>query len=96
MREQVLPEDLTLGILMIIIDDFPNEAIWRLWLEEFNAGSVERNSLPRVQFWFHAKYPDRITSAWVRSRLVTSFHYTPEWGSVEITKAMVGMLHEVQ
>ena len=27
--------------------------------------------------------------------IVKSFHFTPEWGSVEITKVMVYMLNEV-
>ena len=105
----------TLGILFIIIDDFPNEILWRIWLEHgiatcLNpsyysidengsniAGSVagNENEADVVRVWFHAKYPDRVKSEWVRQRLVSSFHFKPEWGSVELTKVMVHMLNEV-
>lgn len=77
---------LNLGILIIIIDDFPNELLWRLWLS---------NSPFEVKIWFHAKYPHRVNSPWVKERLVKSFHLKPEWGSVEITKVMAYMLKEV-
>lgn len=107
--------DHNLGILLIIIDQFPNEVLWRLWLEQggvtdasasTNSSNHEEPSTPgtsagpgsvrpRVQVWFHAKHPDRVTSAWVRERLVTSFQYRPEWGSLELTKVMVHLLHEV-
>ena len=95
-----------LGILFIIIDDFPNELLWRLWLEHGgvnnqNTASTSptstnnKNSNMTVQCWFHAKYPDRIRSSWVRERLVKSFQFKPEWGSLDLTKVMVHMLHEV-
>lgn len=120
--------DCNLGILFIIIDKFPNELLWRLWLEhgvitdtlqqnETNAdtfnnamgdesadGALDSEraatvvpllGTPRVRIWFHAKFPERVTSPWVRARLVTSFHYKPEWGSLELTKVMVHLLHEV-
>jgi hypothetical protein len=105
------------GILFIIIDAFPNELLWRVWLEQgglhdtpsdnkqtdANAVGAERTdtdsditaALPGVRCWFHAKYPERVTSPWVRERLVTSFQYKPEWGSLELTKVMVHLLHEV-
>lgn len=88
----------TLGLLFIIIDEFPNEVLWRVWLE---VGGVMSDALdtdsnaPAVRVWFHAKYPERVKSAWVRQRLVSSFHFKPEWGSIELTKVMVHMLNEV-
>jgi hypothetical protein len=98
--------------LFIIIDDFPNEILWRLWagqhLSSFEKeeGEGERDKSrdsatdtyqgSPVRFWFHAKYPDRVQSAWVRRRLVRGFHLQPSWGSVEITRVMVEMLHEVR
>jgi hypothetical protein len=107
---------LNVGLLFIIIDDFPNEILWRLWAgqhlssfekeKEEGEGEGERvksrdsttdnyQGSP-VRFWFHAKYPDRVRSAWVRRRLVRGFHLQPSWGSVEITRVMVEMLHEVR
>ncbi len=80
-----------IGILFIIVDSFPNEAVWRLWLET----STNGKSKDSVQVWFHAKYPNRVKSSWVRDRLVRNFHLQPEWGSLELTKTMVYMLKEV-
>jgi hypothetical protein len=48
-----------------------------------------------VRFWFHAKNPSNVRSPWVRERLVTSFQLRPEWGSIDLTKVMAHMLHEV-
>ncbi len=82
-----------LGILVTIIDDFPNELLWRLWLDTANAdNSLTEN--PKVRMWFHAKCPEKIRSPWVKERLIRSAHFKPEWGSIEITKAMAHMLHE--
>lgn len=78
-------EERNLGILFIIVDDFPNEILWRLWIND------SRN----VRCWFHAKYPDKIRSSWVRERLVNSFHLHPQWASIELTKTMLGLLVEV-
>jgi hypothetical protein len=78
-----------IGILMIIIDDLPHEAIWRYWSNE-----VARSSSCRISYWIHAKYPDRVRSAWVRDRLVKTFHFKPEWGSLEIAKVMGKVLEE--
>jgi hypothetical protein len=77
-----------LAILVLIIDDLPHEAIWRLWLEQANEASSKR-----VRFLFHAKFPDRVTSAWIRKHLV-DFTFRPQWGSVEITKAMIGLVRQ--
>jgi hypothetical protein len=100
-----------LGILFIIIDDFPNEPLWRLWLEHGGVSdtpaSVKDTTVdtdnsavgpvaePIVRCWFHAKNPSNVRSAWVRERLVTSFQLRPEWGSIDLTKVMAHMLHEV-
>ena len=82
-----------LGILVTIIDDFPNELLWRLWLDTINAdNSLEEN--PKVRMWFHAKCPEKVRSPWVKERLIRSAQFKPEWGSIEITKAMAHMLHE--
>lgn len=80
--------DLSLGILIMIIDDFPNELLWRLWLEQ--------DSSANVRIWFHAKCPNKIRSPWVQERLIRGATFKPEWGSIEITKVMAHMLHEVR
>lgn len=82
-------KDSNLCILFIIIDDFPLEHVWRLWLK--NAS----DELHKVDVFFHAKHPDRVRSSWVRDRLVEQFHYSPSWGSVDIAKVMLFMLKEV-
>jgi len=90
---------LNLGILVMIIDDFPNELLWRLWLRQTNnSTSDDKEGIqesPRVRIWFHAKCPEKIRSPWVRERLVRGPTFKPEWGSIEITKVMAHMLHEV-
>ncbi len=120
-----------LGILLIIIDDLPHEAIWRLWLEEKEEKEEEEEKLekqanndsrdlhlplsssspsllplppsppprlprPRCRVWIHAKHPERVTSAWVRRRLVTSFQLCPSWGSLDLARVMLLMLREVR
>jgi hypothetical protein len=82
-----------LGILFIIQDCFPNELLWRTWLSSFSEDNDVSSSSPRVKIWFHAKDPSKL-STWVRERLV-SFKWFPTWGSLELTKVMVGMLYEV-
>lgn len=79
-----ISNQIVLGILFIIIDEFPNEAIWRLWLQ--------KNS--NVVIFFHAKYPERVKSHWVRAHLVKSFHILATWGSLELTKVMINLLNE--
>jgi hypothetical protein len=51
----------SLAILVLIIDEFPHEALWRLWLQR---GSAHERG--RVRFLFHAKFPDRVRSPWVK------------------------------
>ena len=80
----VKPE--AMAILILIIDELPHEAIWRLWLDQADA-----QSRARVKFHFHAKFPDKVQSPWVRERLV-EFSFKPNWASVEITKAMLALL----
>ena len=77
-----------LGLLFIIIDKLPYEALWRLWLEQ--AGALQ----PKVRIWIHAKFPDRVSSLWVRERLCRTFQLKPEWGSLELTDVMVRLLKE--
>eukprot|EP01032_Pedospumella_encystans_P010025 gene10025-11750_t len=90
---QISTTERNLGILVTIIDDFPNELLWRLWLDTANAENSPEEK-PKVRMWFHAKCPEKVRSPWVKARLIRSAHFKPEWGSIEITKAMAHMLHE--
>ena len=78
-----------LGLLFIIIDKLPFESIWRMWLEE-----CSESRKGRVRIWIHAKFPQRVTSPWVRQHLVKTFQLKPEWGSLELTDVMVRILKE--
>jgi hypothetical protein len=53
----------SVAILFLIIDEFPNEVLWRVWINQ-TAG------ISRTKIYFHAKYPDRVQSSWVRDHLV--------------------------
>jgi hypothetical protein len=64
-------------------------------LDPDGGSTASSTAEPAVRCWFHAKNPSNVRSAWVRERLVTSFHLRPEWGSIELTKVMAHMLHEV-
>lgn len=87
----------TLGILIMIVDDFPNESFWKIWLDNIEQQQAEQQAggeKYKVRLWFHAKHPHRLQSEFVRSRLVQSFQLSPDWGSVDLTKTMVLMLRE--
>eukprot|EP00949_MAST-11_sp_MAST-11-sp1_P004137 g4137.t1 len=85
--ETGLHAERTCYLLAIIIDDLPFEHIWRRWMAQSAEGVVN------VKMLVHAKYPDRVKSPWLRERLIPVC-YKPEWGSVEITKAMLALLTE--
>lgn len=95
-----------LSLLFIIIDSLPHEEIWKKWLASSGNGSgtctgahiataTNDDVVPIIHILIHAKYPHKVTSPWVRERLVTSFQYEPAWGSVDIAKVMIGLLKEV-
>lgn len=87
-----------IALLAITIDDLPYEHIWKDWAA---------SSKHKVSLLCHAKYPMQVNSPWLRQRLLTEppklgrgnsfaepvFHsHSPEWGSVQITRAMVDLL----
>ena len=47
-----------------------------------------------IQFFIHAKHPDKVTSSWVRDRLVKTFQLKPQWGSLELTEVMIRLAQE--
>ena len=48
-------------------------------------------TIPNVRVFVHAKFPERVRSPWLRNRLIAQ-SFKPEWGSVEITRAMVALV----
>lgn len=99
-EQQNLPKHLAL--LLICIDELPYEHIWKEWCNTLNSGSDCHISLV-----CHAKYPAKIKSEWLRQRLLVHppksgrgntyldpifLSRTPEWGSPEITRAMLDLL----
>jgi hypothetical protein len=83
----IIQQPKTLALLFIIIDNLPFESIWRRWIEN----NDERNI--QVQVLIHAKFPEKIQSNWVKTKL-TKKSFRPEWGSVEITRAMITLAEE--
>lgn len=69
---------------MVIVDGVHHEDIWRAWIEE---GASDL----RVKVFIHAKHPDRVTSEWVRARLIAE-QFSPEWNSTEVVRAMLALL----
>ena len=76
-----------IAFLFLVIADLPYEPLWRAWLEQ----------VPDAEVHIHCKHPERVTSSWVRQRLITSpggdiVTYRPDWGSVELVRAMLALL----
>jgi hypothetical protein len=77
-------EKRTLALLFLVIDGLPFEDQWREWLRR-------QDGRTEVKVWVHAKHPEKISSSWVRKRLLPT-SYRPAWGSVEITRAELELL----
>lgn len=73
-----------IALLFLIIDEFPYESIWRRWM---------KNHRESIDVLFHAKYPKRVSSKWVKHRLIFST-LRPEWGSVDLLKAQLLLIKE--
>lgn len=69
-----------LGLLFLIIDAMPHQALWHRWLDSRHARA-----------WVHAKHPERVACPWVRRRLLRTA-WAPEWGSIELVHAMMALL----
>ena len=96
-------------LLAITIDDLPFERIWKTWAMENSAdsdGAVDAAPC-YVSLVCHAKFPDKVQSAWLRQRLILKpprrgrgktyddpvyLTHSPAWGSKEITRAMRDVL----
>lgn len=92
------------ALLFITIDDLPYESIWRKWA---SAGAASTNM--HVSVVCHAKFPKKVQSSWLKQRLLVDspiitrgneyqppkYHTrVPNWGSIEITRAMLDLLNE--
>lgn len=90
-------------LLFITIDDLPFEDLWKEWTLSANELDVT------VSMIVHAKFPTKVKSEFVRKRLLVeppklgrgreyappTYHSRrPEWGSIEITRAMLDLLFE--
>ena len=93
-----------IALLVICIDGLPYENIWRKWIENKNCNDA---ATTHVSLVCHAKYPEKVTSPWLRRRLLTYppqrgrgnayaaptiLTHCPEWGSIQITRAMIDLL----
>lgn len=98
-----------LALLAISIEDLPYEHIWKGWCEALTSSLDDNVDEYFISLVCHAKYPDNVQSEWLRKRLVyhppkqgrgNSFMdplfltRKPEWGSVEITRAMLDILQD--
>lgn len=88
-----------IALLVICIDELPYEHIWKAWAT--TTGDA------MVSILVHAKYPGMVQSSWLRQRLLVRpprigrgncyadpvyLSHAPEWGSVQITSAMVELV----
>ena len=155
------PKRRHIAILILSIDDLPHEHIWKEWVKSSSRDDDSSSSV-LVSIIIHAKFPERITSSWMKQRhlirlprhvlngevnageggdgskegvaasagaspfpaqqqqqpqqdqrqqgastteeakpTTTTFNYAPkfhsrrpDWGSVEITRAMIDLLEE--
>ena len=102
-------------LLVLTIDDLPYERLWREWAQ---TGPTRSPSSPTdrtatttpsvmVSMVVHAKYPERVTSPWLKQRLLVQpprvgrghsyadpeyLSHVPEWGSIQLTRAMIDLL----
>ena len=79
------------AFLFLIVDDLPYEVLWRHWLEQLPPDSYSVH--------FHCKNPEKIESAWVHAHSIRTregdvMTYRPDWGSVELVRAMLHLVRE--
>ena len=92
-----------IAFLAICIDGLPYEHLWKAW------PSLSADSNTKVSMLVHAKYPRRVQSEFVKQRLLVHppklgrgnsyadpdyVSHQPNWGSVQITRAMLDLLRE--
>ena len=83
---------LHIAICLVIVDKLHHEDIWKTWVSESNP-SEDAKTIFTANLYIHAKFPDKITSPWVRER-VLDHSFLPEWNSVEVVCAMISVLQK--
>lgn len=79
-----------IAICLIIVDTLHHEEIWRHWIEHQQNIDQESGAY-QAKLFIHAKYPEKVKSAWVRSHLI-DVTFRPEWNSVEVVQALLSTL----
>jgi Core-2/I-Branching enzyme len=97
-----VPARVHLCLLALTINDLPFEDIWKEW-------ASQQQEYMLVSLIGHAKDPLRVQSSWFQSHLLvnpptkgrgndfappTYWSRCPQWGSIEITRAMLDLCHE--
>lgn len=83
-------EQRTIAICLIIVDTLHHEEIWRQWAEN-QQDHHHSSDKYQAKLFIHAKYPEKVKSAWVRSHLI-DVTFRPEWNSVEVVQALLSTL----
>merc|ERR1712151_986864 len=88
-----------IALLFLIIDELPFENIWESWIN-----SADEENDYSISVLIHAKYPECIRSEWIKQHLIIDEYnynkdgnksylsFRPEWGSIEITRAMIELV----
>jgi hypothetical protein len=77
-----------IAICIVIVDKLLHENVWKEWSQTVmnNNGNFYYGEI-----FIHAKYPEKIISPWVRSKLIDR-NFFPEWNSTEVVRAMLQVL----
>lgn len=76
-----------LAICLCIVDSLTHVSIWEEWVREKSDSPVSAN------LYVHAKFPEKITHPWARSKLISITH-RPNWNDVRIVQAMLSLIEE--
>ena len=108
-KEEKTKKSKHLALLVLTIEDLKYEHIWKSWCENNNNNNENDDGEYFISVVCHAKYPQKVKSEWLRQRMLTfppklgrgnSFSdpvhlsRTPNWGSIEITRAMLDLLQD--
>ncbi len=74
-----------LAVLICIVADLPTESIWRRFASQCSSSTCT--------FHIHAAQPSKVTSQWVRDRLIP-VSYQPKWNDVRVVRALLALIRE--
>lgn len=96
-------DDIHIAVCACIIDDFPQEHIWRAWIDtgmnkidatEYHTTPVTKTrGKASAEMYIHAKSPSTIKSVFVQSKTIATT-FRPEWNDVRIVRAMLALAKE--